>query len=113
VGSQLRAAHAELPILDGSDRGIRTERHLHQAIEIGGEVDPAGLAVRARAHVAEAGRRRLGAATEWTEDIPAQVEEARAGRRQAELEHRSSRGAPLVGKCVRPEPQQGEVVAPR
>src|SRR5262249_17759660 len=87
VGRSLRTPHAELAVLDRTDRGIRAKRHLDQAFEIRGDIDTAGLAVHARGQVLETGRRCLSPATEWTEKIPSQVKHARTRRRQAELEH--------------------------
>src|SRR5215211_7521705 len=112
VRRQLRSAHAEAALFDPAHRGAGPEGELHRPVEVRVEAYVARLAVGLLLHLRQRRTALLRAAAEGAQQIPPQVEEPRAGRVQAGLQHSPPRRAPRVGERVGPQPRQGEVVSP-
>src|SRR5207237_1318858 len=86
VGRHAGAADAELDLGAAADRGDRPERHLDRAVEVGGEVDQAGVAVEPARDGTEGLLGRGRAAAQRAEQLPAKLEQSVPGGLEAELQ---------------------------
>ena len=108
---QLWASHTERRVeLHRSHRGIWSEDYLNIVVEVHGEIDLTGTAMRPAMHIAQIGMTFCCAATGWTKQIPRHIENARSRGTQAHLQHGASIDFPMVGECIRPNPLDGQLI---
>ena len=75
----LRAAHAKFQRhINGPHGRIRSKDHFHVMVEVGGEINIAGWAMRGRMNGAQMCAGLGGAAAGWTKQIPKHIEDAKA-----------------------------------
>src|SRR6267378_5770546 len=78
VWRSLRAAHAEILHRYRSQRGVGSKRDLDKAIEVNFEIDTARFAVQFGTYFAQRAACLFGAATQWAQQLPLQIEQARS-----------------------------------
>src|SRR5215217_6923854 len=100
---QLGTPHAERRVeFHHPHRWIRSKDHLNVVIEIHGEINLTGVAVRPIVHIAKIGMPFCCASARWTEQIPRHIENASPRGSQTHLQHRTSVNFPMVSQSVRP-----------
>ena len=91
--------------------GFGSKGQLDITIEVDGEIDLACLAMNVRLDVFQRQSAFLWTTTKRTKQIPLKVEQTGSRRTQTNFQHQASRFLPVVGKLVRSNAGDREVVA--
>ena len=106
----LRTTHAEVLRLNLAQQRIGLKSHFDETIEVNCEIDPARFAMNLRTNFAERLASLSGPATQGTQQLPLQIEQAKTRRTQASFQNSAPGQLPFICQCIGANARQREVV---